>query len=255
MTEVDATVTKEQIEKYRNYAKEKLGVEFNDIGLLITALTHKSYVNEHRRVKIEHNERLEFLGDAVLELIVTDYIFRGFYQNEGVMTAWRSALVRTETNAGAGEELSYEPLIRLSRGEKDGMVSRAHLTIIADCYEALIGALYIDQGQEFVTKFIEKYTLSKLKGIIEDGTWRDPKSYFQELVQHYDNTVPHYHTIKVEGPDHAREYTMALFVGEHKVGEATGRSKQQAQVELAEKGVRMYKAAGKTLPIVDKNNS
>lgn len=254
MENIDATVTKEQIAKYRAYAKNKLGVEFHDIGLLITALTHKSYVNEHRRIYVEHNERLEFLGDAVLEMVVTDYIFRNFHQNEGVMTAWRSALVKTETNADAGNKLEYEPLVRLSHGEKDWQVSRAHLTIIADCYEALIGALYIDQGEKFASDFIKKHTLSKLKGIIEDESWRDPKSHFQELAQHYDGIIPHYHTIKVEGPDHAREYTVALFVGEHKIGEATGRSKQQAQVELAEKGVKMYKAAGKTLPIEGMEN-
>lgn len=251
---IDATVTKEQVEEYRKFGKEKLGADFKDIGLLITALTHRSYVNEHRKIKVEHNERLEFLGDAILEMVVTDYIFRKFHQDEGVMTAWRSALVRTESNADAGEKLGYEPLIRLSHGEKDGIVSRARMSIIADCYEAIIGALYIDQGYDFIVNFINKHTIYKLKGIIEDESWRDPKSYFQELAQHFDGVVPRYHTVKVDGPDHDRIYTMALFVGDHKVGEATGRSKQQAQVELAEKGVKMYKAAGKTLPLVDLEN-
>lgn len=255
LTPIDATVTKAQIEEYRAYARERLGVEFKDIGLLITALTHRSYVNEHRKIRIEHNERLEFLGDAILEMVVTDYIYRNFHQNEGVMTSWRSALVRTESNGEAGEKLGYGHLVRLSHGEQDGLVARAHLTIIADCYEAIIGALYIDQGYEFVKKFISKYTLSKLKGILQDESWRDPKSHFQELVQHFDDgAVPHYHTLRVEGPDHNREYTIALFVGDHKVGEATGRSKQQAQVELAKKGVEMYRRAGKVLPLIDPGN-
>ncbi|MBQ6355339.1 ribonuclease III [Candidatus Saccharibacteria bacterium] len=255
LTPIDATVTKAQIEEYRKYAREKLGAEFKDIGLLITAFTHRSYVNEHRKIKIEHNERLEFLGDAILEMVVTDYIYRNFHQNEGVMTSWRSALVRTEANAAAGEELGYESLIRLSHGERDGLVARAHLTIMADCYEAVIGALYIDQGYEFASNFIKEHTLSKLKGILQDESWRDPKSHFQELVQHFDGgAVPHYHTLRVEGPDHNREYTVALFVGDHKVGEATGNSKQQAQVELAKRGVEMYRLAGKTLPIIDMDN-
>lgn len=254
MSKFDPTVTKAQVVEYRDFAREHLGADFHDISLLITALTHRSYVNEHRKVKIEHNERLEFLGDAVLELVVTDYIYRNFHQNEGVMTAWRSALVRTEANADAGEKIGYGPLVRLSHGEKDGLVARAHLTIMADCYEAVIGALYIDQGFDFVVNFINKHTICKLKKILEDESWRDPKSHLQELAQHYDGTIPQYHTLNVEGPDHDRVYTMALFIGDRKIGEATGRSKQQAQVELAKKGVEMYRAAGKTLRILDPDN-
>ena len=251
---LDATVTRAQIEEYRKFGREKLGADFKDISLLITALTHRSFVNEHRKIRVDHNERLEFLGDAILEMVVTDYIYRRFNQDEGVMTAWRSALVRTESNADAGEKLGYEPLIRLSHGEKDGIVARARTSILADCYEAIIGALYIDQGYNFVVDFIHKHTIYKLRAIIEDESWRDPKSYFQELAQHYDGIIPHYHTLKVEGPDHDRIYTIALFVGNHKVGEATARSKQKAQVELAQKGVRMYKAAGKTLPLHNLEN-
>lgn len=247
-------VNTEQLENYQKFAAEKLGLKFNNIGLLITALTHRSYVNEHRHLKIEHNERLEFLGDAVLELAVSDYLYRNFHQPEGIMTAWRSTLVRTETNADAGEKLGYESLIRLSRGEKTGSVARAHLTIVADCFEAVIGAIYIDQGYDAAADFIKKHVLVKLPHIIEDESWRDPKSYFQELVQHFDNTVPRYQTVKVAGPDHAREYTIALYVDRHKIGEATGHSKQEAQTELAKIGVKLYKAAGKSLPLVDLNN-
>ena len=132
--------------KYQEFAKEKLGFEFNDINLLVVALTHRSYVNEHKSAH-EHNERLEFLGDAVLELVSSDFLYRKYDYPEGVMTALRAALVRTESIGQAGVELGYEPLVRLSKGEKHGS-ERAHDSILADCFEAVIGAIYLDQGYE-----------------------------------------------------------------------------------------------------------
>ncbi|MBR2659078.1 ribonuclease III, partial [Candidatus Saccharibacteria bacterium] len=138
---------------YQEFAKEKLGFLFNDINLLVTALTHRSYVNEHKATVHEHNERLEFLGDAVLELVSSDFLFRNYSYPEGVMTALRAALVRTESIGDAGYELGYEPLVRLSRGEKHGS-DRAHDVIMADCFEAVIGAIYLDQGYETAKDFI-----------------------------------------------------------------------------------------------------
>ena len=130
---------------YQAWAQAKLGFVFSNPSLLVTALTHRSYVNEHRRVAKAHNERLEFLGDAVLELATTDYLFRSFDMPEGVLTSWRSALVRTESIRDAGDELGYEPLVRMSKGERDGS-EQAKLHIVANCFEALIGAIYLDQG-------------------------------------------------------------------------------------------------------------
>ena len=125
---------RDTIELYQNFAREHLGFEFNDISIFITALTHRSYVNEHKGIHIEHNERLEFLGDAILELVTSDFLYRNFNQPEGIMTAWRSSLVRTESICAASEEIGYVDLIRLSKGEKKGNSSRSHLSIVADCF-------------------------------------------------------------------------------------------------------------------------
>ena len=124
------------IKKYQDFAKEKLGFEFKNIDLLITALTHRSYVNEHKKIAHDHNERLEFLGDAVLELVSSDFLFKNYNEPEGIMTSWRAALVRTESIGDAGRELGYEPLVRLSKGEQHG-TARAHNVILADCFEIL----------------------------------------------------------------------------------------------------------------------
>ena len=227
---------------YREFAKEKLGFEFSDINLLITALTHRSYVNEHKKSAHEHNERLEFLGDAVLELVTSDFLFRNYDEPEGIMTAWRAALVRTESIGAAGRELGYTPLVRLSRGEKRDS-RRAHDTIFADCFEAVIGAIYLDQGYAEAKAFIEKHILSKIDSIIEEGTWRDPKSYFQELAQKYDNETPVYRTIKEEGPDHNKTFTVNVYIGPVVKGTGTGHSKQEAQTVAAKAGIRAYRSA------------
>ena len=152
------------VELYQKFAREKLGFEFNDVSLFITALTHKSYVNEHKNIIVTHNERLEFLGDAILELVTSDFLFRNFDEHEGIMTAWRSALVRTESIYAASVEIGYIDLIRVSKGEKKnsdtpGHVSRAHLSIVADCFEAVTGAIYMDQGYEAAKRHVYKYIL------------------------------------------------------------------------------------------------
>ncbi|MBQ6394003.1 ribonuclease III [Candidatus Saccharibacteria bacterium] len=238
----------EQIEEYQKFAEDKLGFRYHNIDLLITALTHRSYVNEHKKSNAEHNERLEFLGDAVLEVVVSDYLYRHFNQSEGVMTALRSALVRTESIGAAGEELGYAPLVRLSRGEKAGS-ERAHAVIFADCFEAIIGSIYLDQGYRAACKFIHRNIICKLPHVLEEETWRDPKSYFQELAQHYEGVIPTYRTVGVEGPDHNREYHIALYVGDTKIAEGVGHSKQDAQVIAAQKALAIYRLAGRRFPL------
>lgn len=225
---------------YKEFAEEKLGFSFNDINLLVTALTHRSYVNEHRETAHEHNERLEFLGDAVLELVVSDYLFRNFNEPEGVMTAIRSALVRTETIGDAGKELGYPPLVRLSHGEKNGS-ERAHDVIYADCFEAVIGAIYLDQGYDAAKEFIYKHIIVKTEEIMDEGLWRDPKSYAQELIQKADGVTPMYHTLRSEGPDHDRSFEVGLFVNGKMISSAMGHSKQDAQTEAARKAIKIYK--------------
>ena len=225
---------------YKEFAKEKLGFEFNDISLLVTALTHRSYVNEHRASVREHNERLEFLGDAVLELVSSDFLYRNYDEPEGIMTALRAAMVRTESIGSAGRELGYAPLVRLSHGEKNGS-ERAHDVILADCFEAVIGAIYLDQGYEVAREFIAKHILVKLDTILEEGSWRDPKSYVQELAQKIDNATPVYHTLSEEGPDHDKTFKVGLFVNEKLKSTGEGHSKQEAQTEAARVAVKMYR--------------
>lgn len=225
---------------YQEFAKEKLGFEFNDINLFVTALTHRSYVNEHRKTVHEHNERLEFLGDAVLELVSSDFLFRNYDEPEGVMTALRAALVRTESIGDAGKELGYEPLVRLSKGEKHGS-ERAHESILADCFEAVIGAIYLDQGYDAARDFIAKHILVKIDTILEEGSWRDPKSYVQELAQRFDGITPVYKTLKEDGPDHDKTFTVGVYVGAQLKGTGTGHSKQEAQTAAAREGVKRYR--------------
>lgn len=233
-------MNKQEKEEYQKFAREKLGFEFHDVDLLITALTHRSYVNEHKDKQVEHNERLEFLGDAVLELVSSDFLFRNYNQPEGIMTAWRSALVRTESIGAAGEELGYEPLVRLSHGEKMD-TARAHAVILADCFEAVIGAIYLDQGYDEAKKFIQKHILVKIDQILADESWRDPKSYFQELAQHYDGTTPVYRVMKEEGPDHDKMFTVGVYVGKNLRGVGVGHSKQEAQGVAATEGIKRYR--------------
>lgn len=229
------------ITPYQEFAKAKLGFEFKQPELLVEALTHRSYVNEHKKSNVRHNERLEFLGDAVLELVVSDFLYRNYDKPEGIMTAWRAALVRTESIGAASYELGYEPLVRLSRGERNKGNDRSHASILADCFEAVIGAIYVDQGYDVAKRIINEHILNKIDEIIEDGTWRDPKSYFQELTQRVDGQVPTYKLLTEEGPDHDKHFTIGLFVNGKKISEGEGHSKQEAQTNAARAAIEIYK--------------
>ena len=225
---------------YHEWAKEKLGYDFENIDLLVTALTHRSYLNEHKKSASEHNERLEFLGDAVLELVTTDFLFSNYDKPEGILTAWRSALVRTESIGAAGERLGYEKLIRMSRGEKQGS-ARARQQILANAFEATTGAIYLDKGYEAAKKYITDNILSTLPQILEEESWRDPKSYLQEISQARDGFTPVYKVLNEDGPDHEKNFTLGVFVGDKKMGEGEGPSKQIAQQEAAREAIRKYK--------------
>ena len=225
---------------YHEWAKEKLGYDFENIDLLVTALTHRSYLNEHKKSASEHNERLEFLGDAVLELVTTDFLFSNYDKPEGILTAWRSALVRTESIGATGERLGYEKLIRMSRGEKQGS-ARARQQILANAFEATTGAIYLDKGYEAAKKYITDNILSTLPQILEEESWRDPKSYLQEISQARDGFTPIYKVLKEDGPDHDKNFTLGVFVGDKKMGEGEGPSKQTAQQEAAREAIRKYK--------------
>lgn len=218
---------------------EKLiGVHFNDASYLETALTHRSYLNEHKEVK-EHNERLEFLGDAVLELVTTDFLFKNYPNQEGELTNWRSALVKTETISDASMQLGVEDFIRMSRGEKRSF-GRSRQLILANTFEAMVGAIYLDQGYEIAREFIAKNILVRLNHILEAKLYIDPKSQFQELAQEKDGLTPRYDVLLEEGPDHNKKFVIGVFVGETKWGEGTGSSKQAAQQEAAADAINKY---------------
>lgn len=236
---------KSSLDEYIQFANEKLNLKFDNINLLITALTHRSYVNEHKKSVTEHNERLEFLGDAVLELVVSDFLFHSYDEPEGIMTSWRAALVNTEANASAGERLDYNPLVRLSKGEKNGS-ERARRVILADCYEAIIGAIYEDKGYEEAEKFIYKNSLSNVDEMIASESWRDPKSHLQEIAQKIEGTTPNYRVMKEEGPDHDKIFTLGVYIGAHLIASGVGHSKQEAQVNAATEAIRRYR---KTHPL------
>ncbi len=228
-----------QTAPYQEFARDHLGFEFENIDLLVTALTHRSYVNEHRKSVSHHNERLEFLGDAVLELVVTDYLFNNFSEAEGILTSWRASLVRTESIGEAGQKLGYEPLVRMSRGEKQGS-ERARLQILANAFEAVIGAIYLERGYDDAAVFISTHITSKLAGIIEEGSWRDPKSHLQEVMQRVDSVTPRYVVLEEVGPDHDKIFTLGVYAGARLVSKGVGPSKQAAQQEAAKAALQTY---------------
>jgi len=224
---------------YQEFAQSVLGVTFKNVDLLVTAFTHRSYVNEHKKTVNEHNERLEFLGDAVLELVTTEYLFSNFSEPEGVLTNWRSSLVRTESIGAAASRLGFEPLLRLSRGEKRG-TDRARAQILANCFEAVIGALYLGQGYGAAKDFITNKLLVTFKDILATGAWLDPKSHLQELVQSQEGFTPVYKVLNEDGPDHDKIFTVGVFVDGKLKGQGIGPSKQAGQQKAAEAALKKY---------------
>lgn len=215
------------------------GQQFSNLDLLLTAFTHRSYVNEHRKTVFEHNERLEFLGDAVLELVVTEYLYKNHGEPEGILTNWRSALVRTESISAAASRLGFADYLRLSRGEKRGS-QRAREQILANCFEAVTGALYLEFGYEVAKQFITSSILSTFDEILRTGSWMDPKSRLQEIVQSQVGFTPIYKVLNEEGPDHDKLFEVGVFVDDKQVGKGSGPSKQFAQARAAENALAKY---------------
>jgi ribonuclease-3 len=208
--------------------EQLIGVHFKDIGLLERAFIHRSYLNEHPKLGLEHNERLEFLGDAVLELVVTDFLYRNYPNPEGDLTNWRSALVKTESLAEVAEKLGIAIYFKLSRGEAKGN-ARSHALISANAVEAIIGAIYLDQGYDEASNFISKNIISRLDDILKRGTWMDPKSTFQEHAQEQYGLTPNYRVMDESGPDHDKIFVVGVYVGDKLFGKGQGSSKQAAQ--------------------------
>ncbi len=230
-----------ELNDYQTLATEIIGAPMNDVGLLLTAFTHRSYLNEHRKTVSEHNERLEFLGDAVLELVVTENLYVNYEEPEGVLTNWRSALVRTESISAAASRLGFENYLRLSRGEKRGS-ERARAQILANCFEAVIGAIYLDKGYEVSKEFITKNILATFKEILDTGSWMDPKSRLQELVQSKVGFTPAYKVISEEGPDHDKIFEVGVYVEDKLTGKGKGPSKQHAQQAAAQNALKKLSA-------------
>lgn len=216
-----------------------LGVTYNNQSLLETALTHRSFLNENKAVH-EHNERLEFLGDAVLELVVTEFLYKNYPNPEGELTNWRSALVKTETISDVSRELGVEKYLLMSKGETKSL-GRSRQLLLANAFEAISGSIYLDQGYEAAKGFIARNLLGRLDYIIQEKLYIDPKSEFQELVQEHEGVTPRYEVISEEGPDHNKKFLIGVFAGQTKWGEGSGSSKQAAQQAAAVNAVKKFK--------------
>ncbi|OGG93350.1 ribonuclease III [Candidatus Kaiserbacteria bacterium RIFOXYD1_FULL_47_14] len=217
---------------------KQLGVLFNNFNLLIEALTHRSYLNEHRDYTGSHNERLEFLGDAVLELAATDFLFKKFpAKPEGDLTSYRAALVNTMSLAESAQALGINDYLLLSKGEaKD--TGRARDVILADAFEAIIGAIYLDAGYAGAEAFIAKNLYGKIDEVIAKRSYQDAKSRFQESSQEKRSATPRYETLSEEGPDHARHFTVGVFIDTEEIARGEGQSKQEAEQAAAEAGLK-----------------
>ncbi|MEA2097912.1 MAG: ribonuclease III [Patescibacteria group bacterium] len=218
--------------------EKKIGIKFKDKNLLKQSLVHRSYLNEHNNFKLDHNERLEFLGDAVLELITTEFLYNNFSNPEGDLTNFRAALVNRKMLAVISTEIGLEEYLLMSKGESKD-TGRARQYIIANALEAVIGAIYLDQGYNKSKKFIENYFLCKMDDVLNDKLYQDAKSKFQEEAQEKVGITPCYKVIKEWGPDHNKRFLIGIFLDEEKVSEGEGISKQAAQRDAAEKGLKV----------------
>lgn len=218
--------------------EKKLGVVFEDKTLLQQAFVHRSYINEHQDFKSGHNERLEFLGDAVLEIVITEHLYLNFPNTpEGDLTNWRASLVNANMLYLIAKELDIEDYLLLSKGEAKDKNSKARQYILANTIEAIIGAIYLDRGLEVAKRFIMDHILVKLEYILKNELYLDPKSKFQELAQEKEGVTPVYKTISEEGPDHEKKFTVGLYLNDELVSLGKGLSKQEAQVKAARAGL------------------
>ena len=213
--------------------EKKIKIAFTDKDLLQMALVHRSYLNEHKTFKLEHNERLEFLGDAVLELIVTEYPYKTFPNPEGELTNWRSSLVNFKMLASRAEALDLYPLISMSRGEALDQSAKARSYILANAYEALIGSIYLDKGLEVARTFILSHLIPELQPIIDKKSYVDPKSHLQEKSQEVSGITPRYRIVSQSGPDHLKNFTVGVYLDDELIAEGTGMSKQEAELDAA----------------------
>lgn len=228
-----------QINKDFSKLEENLGIFFQNKEILITAFCHRSFLHEFKNISISHNERLEFLGDAVLELIVSEYLFERFPQKtEGELTLLRSALVNCDSLSQTAKELNFDQYLLLSKGEEK-TEGRNKARILANTFEAFVGALYLDKGYLECKNFLQKHLLKKLPEILEKRLYKDAKTIFQEKAQEILGITPTYKVLKETGPDHQKRFLVGLFLGDEFVAEGEGSSKQEAGERAAQKGLKI----------------
>jgi len=219
--------------------EEKIDIKFKNQDILIQSVVHRSYLNENPGFKLPHNERLEFLGDAVLELIVTEYLYQNYPNPEGELTNWRASLVNAKMLSETAGELDLDKYLYLSKGEaKEPADSKARQYILANACEALVGAVYLDQGYVVVRDFIKNYLIVKLPHILEHELYLDPKSKFQEVAQEKYGITPNYKVLEEVGPDHAKLFKVGVYLEKDLVATGEGSSKQEAQVSAAMNGLK-----------------
>lgn len=230
--------------------QEKLGIPFKKPELLVQAFVHRSYLNEHHDFVLGHNERLEFLGDAVLELVVTEFLYKEYGNPEGELTNWRAALVNAKILASIAYEIGMEEYLFLSHGESKDAGTKARDYIMANAIEALIGAIYLDRGYEIAQQFIARWILPKLPYILENGLYLDAKSRFQESAQEIEGITPTYRVLHEEGPDHIKSFKVGVYLDKTLVATGEGTSKQEAQTEAAEAGLKIKGWKGPKINII-----
>jgi ribonuclease III len=219
--------------------EKSTGFVFKDKEILKQAFIHRSYINENPSTKLVHNERLEFLGDAVLELVVTDHLYKTYPKSpEGELTAYRSAVVNAMLLSDVASELGMNNFLLLSKGESKD-IGKARTHILANTFEAYVGALYLDQGYESVRSFISNALFAKLEEIVRKKLWRDPKSLIQEKAQEFVHVTPAYKVMSESGPDHDKKFTVGIFFGEEKISEGKGKSKQEAETKAAQEALNV----------------
>ncbi len=227
------------MEKFAKF-EEKIGVTFRDKGILREAFTHRSYINETRERGLSHNERLEFLGDAVVELSVTDFLYKKYKDaNEGELTSYRAALVNAVTLGNLAIDMGMEGYLLLSKGEAKDKGTKAREIILANAFEALVGAIYLDQGFGASDAFLKTHLLIKTDEIVQKGLWRDAKSFFQEEAQDSVSITPAYKVIREVGPDHDKQFVVGVYLGTELIAEGTGKSKQEAEQGAAAEGLKV----------------
>lgn len=230
---------KEIEEKNFPALEKKIGIKFKNPELLVQAFVHRSYLNEHHDFPLNHNERLEFLGDAVIELIVTEFLYNEYENPEGELTNWRAALVNAKMLSSIAYEIGMEPYLFLSHGEAKDAGTKARDYIMANIFESVVGAIYLDRGYDVCKQYISRWVLTKLPYVLENGLYLDAKSRFQESAQEIEASTPTYKVLNEVGPDHAKNFKVGVYIGKELIATGEGSSKQEAQTEAAEAALKV----------------